>query len=243
MYFGCMDTGEGRRRRRRNMEDASAPAPAVDPFSLSVPAPAQTPRQVLGVRPGSNALQVVQAYQRALSSAKSNDRRRELAMAFRQLGAQPIRTRCPEGHTIVLYAIDGETHSVYCQQCHDSQKDYSTYDYIGWAQCLKVTTAEAEPIGVEELPLGAEPLPQRQVHIAYHASSGNKSLTFVMDGSIPLTFGAGDSFTVIMRGRTPWWLLNHTSAVMIPLDILRSHRKELEEAAAARKARLLHQGR
>jgi hypothetical protein len=202
--------------------------------------------QLLGVRAGATKLAIVQGYQRAQRAAASDERRRALAAAFRKLGAQPIRTRCPYGHHLPLYALDGDTHSAYCLECYTAHEVTSTYRYIGWATITGTQRKSGGEMEQELLPHDVKPSALADVEIRYRTPAGERAVIFTTDAELRLRLHPGDIFSLIYRGDLAWTLLNHTLAESFPLDPYHRHRAEMdriqqrEEARARRDAITRH---
>lgn len=236
-----MDQDLSSRRRARRARSAptvsQTVARAVDPFEVTTHQSTPSAYQLLGVRPGATKLHVVKGYQRSLRYAETDDRRRALAAAFRKLGAQPIRTYCPYGHDLVLYALDGDTHSAYCATCYNEVAPYTSYKYIGWASCLKVSRVNAGDMHPNEMPNGEEPVKLADLTVVYRTPVGDRASVFTMDATVPMQLGPGDAFTVMMRGEQPWRLLNHSSATSSPLDALYRFREQLDRSQRSAETR------
>jgi hypothetical protein len=222
------------RRARQNRPGATGRKEGFlrDPLS-SAPADQSppTPQQLLGLRPGASKLDIVRGYQHALRHAQTDERRGELVAAFRLLGAQPIRTLCPYRHEIALYALDGESHSVYCRTCDEEDKPSSSYHYVGWAKCSIIKKEAAEDLEADSFLHQAEAVPQTDISIQYQVPSGERLLQFSMDAEAPFLLYPGDYFSVIYREEIPWVLMNHTTARSFSLDPYRRYRAELDRLA------------
>ena len=221
---------ESRRRARRDRPGMTVRHAEAGGDALAAPVDQRPPsaHQLLGVRPGASRLVIVQGYQRALRMAVTDGRRRELAAAFRKLGAQPIRTRCPYGHHLALYAIDGDTHTAYCAVCYSEPKPTSTYRYIGWANATGMQSKAGEEMDPQLLPYGLELAPQADIEVHYRTPGGERALIFTMDATVRLRLHPADFFSVLYRGDLPWTLLNHTIAESFPLDPHYRHREQLD---------------
>jgi hypothetical protein len=186
---------------------------------------------------------VLQGYQRALRAAQSAERHRQVVEAFRHLGPQPIRTVCPWGHSLTLYAIDGASYQAHCPTCHAAADRDARYGYVGWAKCSQVRRGEPYPPDLSTLPPGAEEAPLRDVEVRYDSPEGQRALVMSISAGLEMRLQEGDVFSVLYRGDEPWRLLNHTSAESFPLDPHFLHRGDIEELArqTRERARLRHE--
>jgi len=238
-----MSTDPASRRRARRQRVLPTVAQTggqnTDPLTAAMHSASARPsaHQLLGVRPDASRLQVVKGYQRALRAATDDHSRRQLAAAFRKLGAQPLRVRCPYGHDLIIYALDGDTHTAYCADCYTEGRAPTSHPYIGWARCLNVQRAPGAELDGDDLPPGSDPVATTDVRVSYRTPVEDRHLTFTMAAAVPLWLGPGDFFSVLMRAQQPWRLLNHSSAMTFPLDPLHTHRKELERMEASARAR------
>lgn len=236
------DLDPASRRRARRRPGATINEDIVDPFAAIDQRP-PTAHQLLGVRPGASKLAIVQGFQRAQRAAATDERRRALAAAFRKLGAQPIRTRCPYGHHLPLYALDGDTYSAYCLECDTANNPYSTYRYIGWATATGTGRKTGGMMDPEVLPHDIAPTPLTDIEIRYRTPAGERAVIFTADADLRLRLHPGDFFSILYRGDTAWTLLNHTLAESFPTDPYHRHRQTIDllresaETNARRRAR------